>query len=227
MKRADIQIGVEYAETGALAYGREPQVAPKRIRFTSLTPHTWVSVGIVEEHGTTRVSRINRQPTEQKRRTIRVTNRQMVEIAGMPADVLTWEGARAQPVGTEVRYLDTRFSALDKATLPCERYNPDTGAWEDGLARPADVHRTWDEVEQDRRDRARRGAERERPRQALDGQLAALGLGEIAQARLLGNGQVRIAVESEQVEAFLEWAQAREPESTYDPKALERAARGR
>ena len=38
MKRSEIEIGVEYAEHGAMAYGRIPSVRPARVRFTSLDP---------------------------------------------------------------------------------------------------------------------------------------------------------------------------------------------
>lgn len=207
MKRADVKIGVEYCETGALAYGREPAVHPKKIRFTAKEPAAWVHTAKVVQRGEVTRSRLNKSPIKSAYlRLERSGPSQVVLLSELTADMLAEEAARSQPVGATVRYTDRNF---DRTYLPCEREALSSGVrWVPGLARPADVHRTWAEYEAQEQTAAERRREQERPRDELQARLDALGLKGIALAT--GLTVTSIQVSPAQVPAFLKWAGRRQ-----------------
>lgn len=213
MKRADVVIGEIYCETGALAYGREPAIRPKMVRFTSKQPAVRVFIGVVEEHPLVTPSRgLSGQVIATTRKTIKNTRSKIVPLADAKAYPYREEAAR-QPAGTTVFYVDQGF---DRATLPCERRNPDKGKdWVPGLARPADVHRTWAEYQNAEQIQASRRQEQERPRRELQARLDTLGLKGVADALGTGPSGVSIRVAPGAVPAFLKWAER----SARAPKA--------
>jgi hypothetical protein len=52
MRRRDIELGVEYAETAPLAFGREPNRRPYRVKFTSTDPGPWAIIRTARYTGT-------------------------------------------------------------------------------------------------------------------------------------------------------------------------------
>lgn len=176
MKRQDVQVGVEYAETAPLAYGREPRVTPKRVRFTDTRPGPWGRVitqrrrddgsgWIVTESKIVNLSSTEgRQarslPTGLREAFVAKWGRDEVQerksIIGEPYTITTRViDADAIPAGGEVTYLNTEV----KGGLPGERWDPAEREWRTALIAPSYVHREWAEVqakqdEQRERDRA-------------------------------------------------------------------------
>lgn len=141
MKRSEIVIGTEYAATGRLAYGNEPRVRARRVRFTSLTPATMVRT-LVKSEGyfadgdrilDTAFGPVSATPQPQ------YATRRQVEV-GETYKVVTWV----------------------QGGLPAETWNGER--WVAGLVAPAEVHRTWAEhstsVEARKAERAARAPER-------------------------------------------------------------------
>jgi hypothetical protein len=118
MKRDEIKIGTEYAATGKLAYGVEPRVRARRVRFTEKTPavlvRTWVKAAYPGRDtlaGLAYVTRANR-PVETPRYSV--------------GEGETWVEVVAIPGG-----------------LPAQTMNSE-GEWVRTLVAPAEVHRTWE-----------------------------------------------------------------------------------
>lgn len=137
MRRDEIDLTVEYCETGPLAYGAEPRVTPNQLRFLSLEPYTWVHTWVVEEYETTvRGETVKRKkPVETGQPVARPVQQAKIE-AHVPYSQ-RFSFASNQPHGAA-------FSTWDqsvKGHLLAERKRGDT--WHQGLAQPASVHRTW------------------------------------------------------------------------------------
>jgi hypothetical protein len=207
MKRQDVQIGVEYAETAPLAYGREPRVTPKRVRFTDNRPGPWgrvitqrrrdddsgwtVAESKIVNLSSTEGRQARSLPTSLREAFVAKWGRDEVQerksIAGNPYDLITRVIDRdAIPADGEVTYLNTEI----KGGLPAERWDPARQEWRTTLIAPAYVHRTWAEVEAQQ-------AERQAVRADLDAKsrvddinalLATIGLSDTIVARRIGSG---------------------------------------
>lgn len=123
MKRGDIQIGVEYARHGAMAYGRIPNRTPDQVRFTSLDPNCRRVVRLRVVSAGSRVERVSARLTK--------------DYHGIATNIRA-ATAGAQP-GDEVEYLEPP----EPGALPGEVYH--YGTWKPTLIRPATVHMTWEE----------------------------------------------------------------------------------
>lgn len=138
MKRADVVIGTEYAEHGPLAYGRVPNQAPAKVRFTSLEPNhravtVYVVTGVQDEEIRGLVQR--RVYGEPVRRYITddwhhlPTSWYAAKVNAREGDVIDVVEAVANPRGA----------------IPGERFIGDE--WKPNMILPAAVHMTWAEHE--------------------------------------------------------------------------------
>lgn len=238
MRRQDVQIGVEYAETAALAYGREPRVAPMRVRFTDTRPGPWArKVTMVRtaegswDSVDTEIVHLSATGSLQLQSLPRSLRDAFVAKWGHdePVERRTVSGkaytttirtikAEAIPVGGEVIYLDDSI----KGGLPAERWSVQDARWHPTLVAPAWVHRTWSEVQakQDQASAARREKDRDARIPEINALLEAVGLGEILRAhRTTGYSQVvtfsvaadRLKDGASVLDALQVWATDRRP----------------
>lgn len=184
MKRAEIEIGVEYAQHGPMAFGRVPGSAPDKVRFTSTKPnHRIVTTGVVRVTPAAEWS--NRSPY---RRAEEVGYRITLDYAGLP------ESRTAAVSGAEDGEVVQWAPPPPSGSLPAERYEPQTDRWVPVLATPSSVHMTWAEwkkaqaeefQEKQRRARINAPGNIRRAIRALEDDGRLLGLDPASLARLL------------------------------------------
>lgn len=135
MKRADIELGVEYCATAPLAFGKEPRDAtPQRIRFTSKQPGRWRCVHYQEvREYKTNTGRIGRRWE---------TVRTEVHLEDQAPERTNPGPTTSLPIGSgRVQW------ALLPGGLPCERWHRVEERWIPWVEAPAAVHRTWAEYQ--------------------------------------------------------------------------------
>lgn len=189
MRRQDVQIGVEYAATGALAYGREPdRNRPRRVRFTDTRPGPWLR--IVSSRLTPNEGALGGDAW--RTIDIRIVHEKSTEgrqaLAVWPSSFVSARPDNALP-GDECVYVDGSI----KGGLPGEVWRDGangTGAWLTTLVVPAEIHRTWEAVKDEHTKRAERMAVLDRQSHVteINDLLRAVGLGGIIEATRLSSG---------------------------------------
>lgn len=142
MKKTDIQIGVEYAATAPLAWGREPIVTPRRVRFTSTKTGRWV-VRYTAHGGIGPMGRLQWI----------TDSAEVIDLSKVQDQPSTRPGQVVE--GATTVYISTP----DVGLLPAERW--DGNEWRPTVVAPADVHRTWAELEGAEAETVERRAQRE------------------------------------------------------------------
>lgn len=132
MKRSEIELGVEYAMHGPKAYGKIPQVQPRKIRFTSLDPNHRMVIKIkvtrVDDSGAHKTELIG----------FRITK----DHAYLPVE--SYIARRQEAAAHEVGETFEMVREPAPGALPAERWVFDEDRWEPIMAQPAAVHYTWD-----------------------------------------------------------------------------------
>lgn len=194
MQRKDIEIGVEYAATAPLAYGREPSTPARKVRVTDTRPGPWWRVvttryakgasAIRDGYGweTTGVELVHSG-----------TGRGRELTASLPNSFYRARPDDPKP-GDEVTYLDTTV----KGGLPGEFWSDRRQEWVATLVVPAEIHRTWAEIEAQAQARREREAGYDRAARLpeLRELLNVIGLGDTLTVSRSGSGSKRVAIES-------------------------------
>lgn len=129
MRREDIVVGAEYAQTAPLAYGVEPRVGATRIRWVSTDPNMRMLTEYVRGEG----------------RSWQPRNRQFVhksQAVAYPDAVGRVFRVAAEEGKTEIQVVER----YNKGELPAEMYahkQGDEWQWVPTMVAPAAVHRTW------------------------------------------------------------------------------------
>jgi len=124
VRRSDIQIGVEYARHGALAYGRRPSGNPDRVRFLGKNPNVRMVFTYRKTEGLYGRDIVGYRVTD--------------DYHGLPDSV----GVLADmEVGQEVEIVEPPLIG----GLSAERMEPHSGKWKPCIVAPAEVHMTWQE----------------------------------------------------------------------------------
>lgn len=131
MKRSEIELGVEYAMHGPKAYGKIPQVQPRKIRFTSKDPNYRLIVAF-------RVG-IN---SSGKHTLGLVSHRISNEYFGLPVE--TYRSRQTEAEQAEVGHIIELVREPAPGALPAEQWVFAENRWEPIMAQPAAVHYTWD-----------------------------------------------------------------------------------
>ncbi len=150
MKASDVVLGVEYCETGPLAYGNEPSINPWKVRFTELPRPGWGWLYTMAA-GETKTQRRRKGDELQTRwQQIRreIVNINDSSIARNQAVASTYGLPKIAEAGT-VGYVWEPA----KGHYPAERWMHDRDAWVPGLVQTASIHRTWAEWEEQLRAR--------------------------------------------------------------------------
>lgn len=140
MRAADIVLGTEYCVTGPLAYGTEPSVtSPDRVRFLDTTPGWgWVETRILED------TKWGRRLVTHKGTTIPANpnKTEFRHVAAYPDRRNLRLDLQSKPVGHIVRTFTP-----EKGFYLAERWDGTRQQWDQTLAQPAAIHRTWAEYE--------------------------------------------------------------------------------
>lgn len=220
MKRQDVVIGVEYAATAALAYGREPRTRASRVRFTDTRPGPWLRV--LTSAYKAGASVVDGKPawTSIKTELVKSGTADANQAARLPesfrgAIVAKYGAFPGKPkISDEVTYVDAGI----KGGLPGEYERG--GEWFPTLVVPAEIHRTWADVEGAKAVRAKIDADLDAEAKIpeIRAALAAVGLDSLIHVNRSGKGvaiQLTPPAGSARGEfwyaEFVKWANDRRP----------------
>lgn len=226
MRRQDAKVGVEYAATAPLAYGREPRGHPRRVRFIDTRPGPWLRIVRMvyrqKAYGMTgsgwntlemRLVRVNSEEGREAERTLPPSMHAVLvlkygrdepytrkSIGGTPRETIrTTIDHDAKRFGDEIEYVDDSI----KGGLPGEVWRDGDHGWDwyATLIQPADIHRTWAEVEEEehKRREAASGLDAEARIPEIRELVTKIGLNELMYVERLGSG-VRVRMTSHSID---------------------------
>ena len=155
MRADDIELGVEYCVTGPLAYGVEPHTPrPDRVKFTQRPRSGWgrLTRFVSEENPSYNPDRKGSFAGVAKPFRWKRTANDEGEVTWV-VNVNDNYVARHEARGTSPMNLPTPTKAGEvaftfetlKGHYPCLRWNREQEKWDEGIAQPAAIHRTWAE----------------------------------------------------------------------------------